>query len=210
MKQFFEQLNELIGTSDTNMTFRKSEDQITVSVSVKNNTNDSALNQLKPVIVTGTASELDADFFTVIAKPLQKASGLITNVKEFEENLTKAESETKAAKAAKEKAEKDAESKKKAEQKEKEKRDKKFSILIEKAEEFEKNKQTSQAYSAYKQALPFASNPEEIQKKMNSLVSAQASIFDQEKMKSDTTDHLAAVEEEEIEDTEEVEKGEEA
>lgn len=213
MTQFFKHLNEIIGTSDTTMTFRKSGEQITVSVAVKNNTTDKALDMIKPIIISGTADELDEGFFAEITRPVQKASGLISNTKDFEENLSKTEKESKVAKAAKEKADKEAEVKKKAEQKEKERNEKKFKALIEKAESFEKAKQSSQAYSAYKQALTFTDKPEEIQKKMNALVNAQASIFDQNQITSDNTNHLEDVvieeEVETLEETiEEVEEGE--
>lgn len=212
MTQFFKQMSTLIGKADVNLTFRMNGDQMTILVTSKNTSKDDVLDNIKPITITGTAEELDQDFFNVVTKPLSKSAGLITNAVEFEKELSQKENETAAAKAKAEADKKEKEAKAKAEQKEKEKRDKKFNELIERAKQFESEKNSKMAYTTYKKALQFTDAPEEIQKKMNSIVAAQGSIFEQNTFTAtaevDINDEPGE-EIEEVEATEEVEKGEE-
>lgn len=200
MTDFFKQLSSKIGKADVSMTFRMSGEQMTVMVTVKNTSKDEVLDTIKPIVISGTAEELDNEFFLAINNSLTKATGIITNAVDYETELSEKEKQTASAKAKEEADKKAKDEKAKAEQKEKEKREKKYNELIEKAEQFEKDKNSKMAFITYKKAIQFTDTPEEIQKKMNSIVAAQGSIFDQ----SNFTEEISS---EVNQTTEEVEEG---
>lgn len=77
----------------------------TISVSVLPGTNNKDVNEkLVPVVMTGTAQELDDEFLLHIKQAVAKVNGLTTNISEFEKKLDEAaeelkkEGETKTAK----------------------------------------------------------------------------------------------------------------
>ena len=77
-----------------------------ISVSVmptKKGLKDEAKNNLSPILITGTPEELDQQFIDVIKQPLQKATGLLTNMDKFEKSMEAALSCSKAASEAKKK-----------------------------------------------------------------------------------------------------------
>ena len=110
---------------DLTLVIRKANGQLTVSLLPKSNgLKDEAQNHLVPLTVSGHPQELDAGFLQAVARPIQKTTGLISNMAQFEAQAEKAASESKAAKETKAKETKE----------EKEKREK-YEKHFKKAEE---------------------------------------------------------------------------
>jgi len=100
---FFTQLSQMM-TSGTNinLTVHSQNGTMTVSVFPKlKGLKDEAQNHLKPIVLTGTAEELDAGFFDAVRQPVQKATGLLAGMKRFEESLAGVEAESKEKQAQK-------------------------------------------------------------------------------------------------------------
>ena len=97
---FFTQFNQLMtGSVDVTMVIRKSTTGMTVSVLPKSNgLKDEAQNHIVPLTLSGTPEELDNGFFQTIARPVQKVSGLLANMAEFEKQADKAAKDSKAVK----------------------------------------------------------------------------------------------------------------
>ena len=106
--QFFSQLAELIEGADLNINISKKEGIVMVSVLPKSKAKDKALNLIKPLIMSGTADELDKGFIEAITRPVTEAKGFMHNVSEFEKSIEEArkKSEIEKQKADKVKAEK--------------------------------------------------------------------------------------------------------
>lgn len=127
MTNLFKQLEPLINEVMTvQMTLSKKEGILTVCVIPQGEVNDPAAKQIIPIVLSGTAEEMDNGFVDAITKPLMKTAGLISNVAQFEKDLEEAEAATKMAKAAEEKKKKEEETKKKEAQLRKRKFDKLF------------------------------------------------------------------------------------
>lgn len=123
---FFTAIHQMMTEGvDLTLVIRKTDGQLAVSTLPKSNgLKDEAQNHLVPLTVSGLPQELDAGFLQAIARPVQKATGLLTNMARFEAQAEKAASESKAAKDAKAKETKE----------EKEKREK-YEKHLKKAEE---------------------------------------------------------------------------
>jgi len=111
---FFTQINQMMNQSiDITLVIRKKEGQLMVSAMPKSNgLKDEAQNHIVPFTVTGTPEELDMGFIQAICQPIQKATGLLTNMSNFEQQAEKAAANSKAAKELKDKEAKDAKEKK--------------------------------------------------------------------------------------------------
>jgi PRTRC genetic system protein E len=160
MSTFFKELTELIGDSEITITIKQKDESLTVMVMPKHTTQDPALNQLKPVIISGTAQELDEYFLPTISEPLQKAIGLISNTTDYVKHLDAVASKTKQAKEKSELAKKEADEKKK-----------KYDDLLLKADKAEKELNFSNAISILTQAKEFADKPEKVDSKIKALQS---------------------------------------
>ena len=148
---FFTQFNQLMaGSVDITLVIRKSATGMTVSVLPKSNgLKDEAQNHIVPLTLSGTPEELDGGFFQTIARPVQKVSGLLTNMAEFEKQADKTAKDSKAAKEVKAKETKE----------EKEKREK-YEKLIKKADELATAKNHKEAVTVLGQAKAYA-NPQQ-------------------------------------------------
>lgn len=148
---FFTQFNQLMaGSVDITLVIRKSATGMTVSVLPKSNgLKDEAQNHIVPLTLSGTPEELDGGFFQTIARPMQKVSGLLTNMAEFEKQADKTAKDSKAAKEAKAKETKE----------EKEKREK-YEKLMKKADELATAKNHKEAVTVLGQAKAYA-NPQQ-------------------------------------------------
>lgn len=108
---FFTQLS---GTGIKDVVIQVKQDStgaITVFVTPKTISEDSALKGLKPLHLTGTPEELDTEFFGLVTTPLQKTQNIFNNVEAFEAQLqeaSKATADKKAEKDAAAKTKKDA------------------------------------------------------------------------------------------------------
>jgi len=147
----FEDLEKLMTTGvDISLVIRKRDDGLTVAVLPKaNGLKDEAQHQLTPLTLSGTARELDEGFLQAISAPMQKATGLLLNMKQFEQ----AADATKAASRA-EKEKTDAANKEAREKKAK------YDGFIKKADEQEKDGNYPAAIINYQQARLHATEAE--------------------------------------------------
>lgn len=159
---FFTAIHQMMTEGvDLTLVIRKANGQLTVSTLPKSNgLKDEAQNHIIPLTVSGMPEELDAGFLQAVARPVQKAAGLITNMAQFEAQAEKAASESKAAKEARSKETKE----------EKEKREK-YEKYLKKAEELIAAKKHSEAVTALGQARLYA-QPQD-QKKIDGMVEEQ-------------------------------------
>lgn len=132
---------------DITLVIRKSaEGRMAASVLPKSNTlKDEAQNSIVPLTLNGTPEELDSGFMQVVARPMQKASGLISNMAQFEAQANKAASSSKGAKEAKTKESKE----------DREKREK-YEKNLKKAEEHIAAKRHKEAVDALTEARKYA------------------------------------------------------
>lgn len=107
---FFQTITQL-GAQDVDMKIKTSSDGVvTVMISVKTTSTDSALKSMIPLVIKGIPSEVDEKFFSEISTPVKNTQEFYSNVEAFEAQKKEAEKS-----AAKEKADKAAESKTKKE-----------------------------------------------------------------------------------------------
>lgn len=153
---------------DITLVIRKSADgRMAVSVLPKSaKLKNEAQNNIVPMTLNGTPEELDGGFLQVVAQPMQKASGLISNLTRFEAQADKAAASGKGAKgtAAKESKE------------EKEKREK-YEKNLKKAQELIAAKKHSEAVDALTEARKYA-KPED-QKTIDSQIEEQKKLAGQ-------------------------------
>lgn len=145
---FFQSMNQMMTPNvDITLVIRKSADgRMAVSVLPKSNTlKDEAQNSIVPLTLNGTPEELDTGFMQVVARPMQKASGLISNMAQFEAQANKAASSSKGAKEAKTKESKE----------DREKREK-YEKNLKKAEEHIAAKKHKEAVDALTEARKYA------------------------------------------------------
>ena len=92
--EFFKRINEMLGEGCTLvMNVAKKGDSLTVSVFPGNPlVKDNGAKKINPLIIKGTAEELDADFLGVIKEPISRVTGLLVDMANFE----KGEEEAKA------------------------------------------------------------------------------------------------------------------
>ena len=144
---FFTAIHQMMTENvDLTIVIRKANGQLTVATLPKSNgLKDEAQNHIVPLTVTGTPQELDAGFLQTVTRPIQKASGLIANMVQFEAQADKAAANSKAAREAKSKESKE----------EREKREK-YEKLMKKAEEMTTAKNYREALNLLGQAKSHA------------------------------------------------------
>ena len=141
-------MNQMMNPNvDITLVIRKSADgRMAVSMLPKSNTlKGEAQNSIVPLTLSGTPEELDSGFMQVVARPMQKASGLISNIAQFEAQADKAASSSKGAKEAKAKESKE----------DREKREK-YEKNLKKAEEHIAAKRHKEAVDALTEARKYA------------------------------------------------------
>ena len=107
---FFNKLSQCL-THETSVILTVHSQDGILSVSVLPKTKglkDEAKNHLKPIVLTGSAQELDDEFFDAITQPLQKASKMLAGMKQFETSLALVEAERKEAQEQRKSADKQA------------------------------------------------------------------------------------------------------
>ncbi len=97
--EFFKQLEKHLASFDFTMTVKTKGDKITVGI-FPSHSNKDVNDKLKPMSITGTAEELDAELFDIIGKPLQAAVGIVANIQDLETDLKKLEEQKKGKLAA--------------------------------------------------------------------------------------------------------------
>lgn len=86
------------------MAIRKSGESIAVSILPDNRgVKDKAVDNITPLVMSGTPEDFEEGFKDAL-KPLAQAQGLVSNIKEFEENTEKAKRESEMAKKLKDEA----------------------------------------------------------------------------------------------------------
>ena len=170
---FFQSMNQMMNPSvDITLVIRKSADgRMSVSVLPKSNTlKDEAQNSIVPLTLSGTPEEIDSGFLQVVSRPVQKASGLITNMAQFEAQADRAASSSKGAK----------ESKSKESKEDKEKREN-YEKNLKKAQDLIAAKKHGEAVDALTEARRYA-KPDDLKKIDEQLVeqrklAAQGDLF---------------------------------
>lgn len=94
--EFFKTINLMLGEGNTlSLNVAKKGDTLTVSVLPGNDiVKDAAKNKIQPLSVSGTADELDDGFLAAIA-PVEKATGLLNNMADYEKSVAEAEKSSK-------------------------------------------------------------------------------------------------------------------
>lgn len=106
---FFQTIYPMLAAgTDLSINIRRVNDRLSVAVMPRHaGVKDEAQQNLVPLILSGTAVELDAEFLQAIAAPVNRTTGLLTNLETFERQAAKASSESRAAKTAQEKESKE-------------------------------------------------------------------------------------------------------
>ncbi len=153
---------------DITLVIRKYADgRMAVSVLPKSGTlKNEAQNNIVPLALNGTPEELDAGFLRAVARPVQKVSGLITNMAQFEAQADKAASSGKGAKGSK-----NTESKE-----DKEKREK-YERNLKKADELIEARKHKEAADALTEARKYA-KPDDL-KNIDSRIEEQKKLANQ-------------------------------
>ena len=85
--ELFKKLSESMAEGTTiALTIAKSESGLAVSVLPGNSlVKDAAKNKFVPICLNGTAEEMDEGFLDTVLRPIAKANGLLSNIKDFED-----------------------------------------------------------------------------------------------------------------------------
>lgn len=159
---FFTSISQMMTESvDLTLVIRKANGQLTVSTLPKaNGLKDEAQNHIVPLTLTGSPEDMDAEFLQHIMQPIRKATGLISNMVEFEKQADKVV--------------KDAKSKETKEEKEKRE---KYEKHMKKAEELITAKNHKDAITALQQARMYATADK--QKEVDETIAAQKKAMNQ-------------------------------
>ena len=184
---FFKEISGLVTAGvELNVTIKRSGENLIVSVLPKvTDLKDEAAKKLVPLVVSGTPDELDKEFSAAISTPIQSATGLLTNMKEFEVSQVEAQAKSKAADANK----------------------KKYDQLVKKADDLEKDGKLKNAVACLKQAKEFAQDKPAIQKRIDKLQAkiGAGSLFEEEAIEDSYLEETPEESTESINDNEEEE-----
>ena len=144
---FFKELSQMMTSgASVNLNVHCGNGIMTVSVFPKvKGLKDEAKNHLQPIVLKGTAEELDAGFFDTVCLPVQKAFGLLSGMKKFEDSLALVEAGKKEVKEQKRATDKRAEERKT-----------KYDKLIARADAQEKEGQNDDALQSLREARTMA------------------------------------------------------
>ena len=99
---FFKSIEPHLIGMNLNIVISKSEAGLVVSVLPQLTCKDEAKGNIVPILLKGTPEELDAQFAGIIQEPLQKVSGISTNLIQFEKSVEETEKQNAITKAKKE------------------------------------------------------------------------------------------------------------
>lgn len=104
----FKKLSGIMTEGSTlSITVAKSKSGLSVSVLPGNSlVKDTAKNKFVPIVLSGTADDMDEGFVDAISQPVAKANGLLANIKDFEQATEEAKNASEMEKKAKEEAKK--------------------------------------------------------------------------------------------------------
>ena len=166
---FFQNLSELLTDGCLKLVVKKGEgDILIVSVLATNdNVGDNAKNIIAPLVLKGTAIEVDKGFFEAISEPIKLTNQLLTNMEVHLKSVEKAQLESRIE-ADRLKVEKTA----------KDERKKKFDQLIKKVDELDDEKKFKEAIDQLERATDLTEHTEEIKKRLSDLkAKSQPSLF---------------------------------
>lgn len=157
---FFQNICALQAHGDWRITIsRDTDNKLIVSVLLSNDkVGDSATKQIPPMLLKGTAEELDNGFFDSIQTPIEQTSQLFANMELY---MKMVEETKKQSRMEKDKAN--------TENKEQEERKKKYDALIKKVDELEEAKKYQEAIAHLPKAENFPEQAEEIKKRLEEL-----------------------------------------
>ena len=136
----FKLLEQYLNNTNINLVITKNGEEVTVSLLPQPKIKDEAKSNLKPILLRGTAEELDEQFHTLISKPMDKVTGIVSNIQEFEDSADKLATKSKAAEELKKQSTKNKE---------------KAESLLKEADVFVKDKDYSKAILKIEAALKF-------------------------------------------------------
>lgn len=144
---FFQTIYPMLAAgADLSINIKRVNDRLSVAVMPRHNgVKDEAQQHLVPLILNGTAIELDAEFLQAIMMPVSRTMGVLANLETFELQAAKVSSESRPAKTAQEKEPKEA----------REKREK-MERLLKKTDEAVAGRKYSEALIWLKQARVLA------------------------------------------------------
>lgn len=184
MNKFFTAISPFVEGMELSFTLKKSGDTISVSVAPSGHEIFED-HHIPPVVVSGTASELDEGFVDAIIKPVQKVQGLIVKTEAFDQAVEKASTESKPNQDKKPEVKKDSKADEKAkkaeaariakEEKEraaklKAERKTKLDALVKRAYEEEKSGRYKSAIGLLNEAKDFAESTEGLQKNIDNMI----------------------------------------
>lgn len=144
---FFQTIYPMLAAgADLSINIKRVNDRLSVAVMPRHNgVKDEAQQHLVPLILNGTAIELDAEFLQAIMMPVSRTMDVLANLETFERQAAKVSSESRPAKTAQEKESKEA----------REKREK-MERLLKKTDEAVAGRKYSEALIWLKQARVLA------------------------------------------------------
>jgi len=153
---FFRQIAQMEMNSKLMLTITKAtEHKIIVSILIENDScGDKAKNIIPPLNLKGTPEELDEGFFSHIKKPVQTASGLLSNMENFMKQVELAQTHSAMEKEKSAKEHKDKESK-----------NRKYNEAMVKADALEREGKYKEAWSALPKIGDYPEHSEAIKKK---------------------------------------------
>jgi PRTRC genetic system protein E len=93
----FKSVEKHLDSVNVSIVITKNGDKISVSFLPQLKSEDKSKKEMVPLMLKGTAAELDAEFVTIISSPLEKVSGIASNLIQFEAKVKKMEESTKLA-----------------------------------------------------------------------------------------------------------------
>ncbi len=156
---FFKQIATMDIEGNLQLNITKEDEKLIVSVFLQNeNCGDNAKNFIPPLVLKGTAEELDNGFFENIVEPIEATSGLMVDMENYLQAQEKAERESAMEKE-----------KEKQEAQEKAERKKKFDKAMEKVEKLAEEKKYRQAWTAVPNSTDFPEFAEKIKSRQKEL-----------------------------------------
>ncbi|WP_062053035.1 PRTRC system protein E [Aquimarina longa] len=157
---FFNQIAQLNIEGNLQINIQKTAEHTQiVSVLLQNeNCGDTAKNNIPPLILKGTADDLDNGFFENISQPLEQTSALMLNMEAYlkAQELAKKQSAMEKEKAEKEKKQTDA-------------KEKKYQQAMSKTDKLEAEGDYRKAWTAVPEVNDFPHHEEEIRKRKKEL-----------------------------------------
>ncbi len=157
---------------------RKGDQLVTSLIPKKADLKDTAKDLMKPLVISGTPEELEAGFIDAVAQPIAKATGILTNLQEFEASADKAAADSKAAKAGEEKKKKELDA---------------YTKLLKQVDDFEKAKKYKAAVDLIKKAGAMSvANASVIKKRTDALMEKlnTGSLFGADEPEEENTEEI--------------------